>query len=123
MVGVLVGVLVAVLVGVSVGGTGVLVGVLVGVSVGGTGVLVGVLVDVFVGGTGVLVGVFVGVLVGVRVGQLGGSRRQSPNVSFSPPAPRYKTASIKSWLALAGSVLKARSKIWLTVIPAKLPYV
>ena len=95
----------------------VLVGVLVGVSVGGTGVLVGVLVDVCVGGTGVFVGVF----VGVRVGQLGGSKRQSPNVSFSPSAPRYRTASIKSWLAVAGSVLKARSRIWLTVMPAKLP--
>ena len=123
--GVLVGVFVGygVLVGVFVDGTGVLVGVFVGY-----GVLVGVLVGVFVGGTGVLVGVFVdgtGVLVGVcvavGVGQFGGITRQC--VSFSPSLPRYKIASIKSWLALLGSVIKARCRIWLTVMPARLPTV
>jgi hypothetical protein len=76
---------------------------------------------VLVGGTGVFVGVLVGVFVGV--GQEGGISRQSPCVAVSPPAPRYKTASIKSWLALAGSVMKARCRIWLTVMPARLPTV
>ena len=90
---------VAVLVGVCV-----LVGVLVLL---GVGVFVGVFVSV-----GVLVGVEVFVSVAVGVGQGGGViRRQSPGSSSSPPAPRYKTASIKSWLALLGSVIKARWRI------------
>ena len=89
----------------------------------GVGVLVGVLVLVGVGVlVGVFVGVFVRVLVGVGVGH-GGTMRQSSGESFSPPAPRYKTASIRSWLALFGSVMKARCRISLTVIPARLPTV
>ena len=110
MVGVFVGVLV-----------GVFVGVLVGVFVG---VFVGVLVGVLVGGTGVFVGVLVGVFVGVFVGHGGGwVRRQPSGESFSPPAPRYKTASIRSRLAVFGSVMNARCRISLTVMPARLPTV
>jgi hypothetical protein len=71
----------------------------------------------------VLVGVLVGVCVAVGVGQEGGMRRHSPGVSFSPSLPRYKTASIKSWLAFAGAVRKAVCRIWLTVWPARLPKV